>query len=337
MPRVNHRCPRLKLALLPSPLLSPVCRCFGRRGPSLPPSSSSTRSTLWPVKEEGAYVAALSAPFQWDYRTPLSLPRSSPTSCWKIPIANSPAGRRSSARRCVRPLFSDDKRPLISSFSLPPDLAADSPLNRRGAERRRPIGAGRSVPMASPPRTLGGVFPTGGHKTRPCPSAFQWDGTGNICGLKERGRGGGGRGDAGRGRTSTSLCPSAADGEGQICSILPGEPLRETGYARGQRAACLTDRIVPPQSSDRTSSEPALASCSPALFRRLFWSLISVSRSSSKFSLRLSRSGDRKHTFSRGNWNFAQIFDVFAPLFPAGSAPSGVRFSPGHTACQSWT
>lgn len=28
------------------------------------------------------------------------------------------------------------------------------------------------------------------HKTRPCPQALHWDGTGNICGLKERGRGG---------------------------------------------------------------------------------------------------------------------------------------------------
>lgn len=148
--------------------------------------------------------------------------------------------------------------------------------------------------MASP-RTLGGFFSTGGHKTRPCPEAFLWDGTGNICGLKERGRGGGGggeRGDAGRGRTNTSLCPSAADGEGQICSILPGEPVRETGYERGQRAAFLTGRIVPPESSDRTSSEPALTSCSPSLFCRLFLSLISVSHSSSKFRFQLSRSRD---------------------------------------------
>lgn len=30
-----------------------ACRCFGRQGPSLPPSSSLTRSTLWPVKGEG--------------------------------------------------------------------------------------------------------------------------------------------------------------------------------------------------------------------------------------------------------------------------------------------
>lgn len=293
---MNHRCPRLKLALLPSPLLSPVCRCFGRRGPSLPPSSSSTRSTLSPVKEEGAYVAALSATFQWDHRTPLSLPAPVPLPVGKSRLLT-PQQRHRPPRAAVFghcSAMTSAHSSLRSSFIPPPSRSrSDSPLNCRGAERRRPIRAGRSVPMASPPpRTLGGVLPTGGHKTRPCPSAFQWDGTGNICGLKERGRGGGGRGDAGRGRTSTSLCPSAADGEGQICSILPGEPLRETGYARGQRAACLTDRIVPPQSSDRTSSEPAPASCSPSLFCRLFWSLISVSRSSSQFSLQLSRSGD---------------------------------------------
>lgn len=30
-----------------------TCRCFGRRGPCLRPSSSSTRSTPWPAREEG--------------------------------------------------------------------------------------------------------------------------------------------------------------------------------------------------------------------------------------------------------------------------------------------
>lgn len=30
-----------------------TCRCFGRRGPWLRPSSSSTRSTPWPAREEG--------------------------------------------------------------------------------------------------------------------------------------------------------------------------------------------------------------------------------------------------------------------------------------------
>lgn len=41
---------------------------------------------------------------------------------------------------------------LRSSFIPPPSRSrSDSPLNCRGAERRRPIRAGRSVPMASPP------------------------------------------------------------------------------------------------------------------------------------------------------------------------------------------
>lgn len=149
------------------------------------------------------------------------------------------------------------------------------------------------------------------------------------------GGGGGERGDAGPGRTNTSLCPSTADGEGQICSILPGEPVRETGYERGQRAASLTDPIVPPESSDRTSSEPALTSCSLPLFWRLFLCLISVSHSSSKFRFQLSRSRDLKYTFSRGNWNFGQIFLCskflrFDLLFPSGSPPGCA--SRGHVA-----
>lgn len=32
-------------------------------------------------------------------------------------------------------------------------------------------------------------FATDKHRTQSCPGALQWDGTGNICGLKERGRG----------------------------------------------------------------------------------------------------------------------------------------------------
>lgn len=44
----------------------------------------------------------------------------SPASCWKIPIANFPAAPLSAARRCARPLFSDDKRPVISAVLLHP-------------------------------------------------------------------------------------------------------------------------------------------------------------------------------------------------------------------------
>ncbi len=38
---------------LSSIVANTACRCFGRQGPSLPPSSSLMRLTLWPVKEEG--------------------------------------------------------------------------------------------------------------------------------------------------------------------------------------------------------------------------------------------------------------------------------------------
>lgn len=113
---MNHRCPRLKLGLLPSFLLWLVRRCFGRRGPSPPPSSSSTRSTLSPVKEEGAYVAAL----QWNYRNPLSLPTPVPLPVGKSRWRTSQQRYRPPRRRCGRPLCSDDKRPVISAVLLNP-------------------------------------------------------------------------------------------------------------------------------------------------------------------------------------------------------------------------
>lgn len=40
-----------------------------------------------------------------------------------------------------------------------------------------------------PLRLLRGFFATDKHRAQSCPGALQWDGTGNICGLKERGRG----------------------------------------------------------------------------------------------------------------------------------------------------
>lgn len=36
-----------------------ACRCFGKQGPSLPPSSSLMRSTLSPAKEEGTVRYAI--------------------------------------------------------------------------------------------------------------------------------------------------------------------------------------------------------------------------------------------------------------------------------------
>ena len=70
-------------------------------------------------------------------------------------------------------------------------------------------------------------FTAGEHRTQSCLQALQWDGTGNICGFK--GKGTGGRiEDTDRRHTNTSLCPSTADGEGQICSVLPGKPVDET-------------------------------------------------------------------------------------------------------------
>lgn len=38
-----------------SPIVAHACRCFGKQGPSLPPSSSLMRLTLSPVKEEGKF------------------------------------------------------------------------------------------------------------------------------------------------------------------------------------------------------------------------------------------------------------------------------------------
>lgn len=47
-----------------------------------------------------------------------------------------------------------------------------------------------------------------------------------------------------RRRTNTSLYPSTADGEGQICSGLPGEPVDATelqdGAPKGQQAFRVT-------------------------------------------------------------------------------------------------
>lgn len=54
-------------------IVADTCRCFGRRGPSLPPSSSSTRSTPWPAREEGtvrreALPAAAHTCPEWEER-----------------------------------------------------------------------------------------------------------------------------------------------------------------------------------------------------------------------------------------------------------------------------
>lgn len=82
---------------------------------------------------------------------------SSPTSCWKIPLANFPAARLSAARRCVRPLFGGDKRPVISavllnSASLPIPLRfTPELLGRRTLTpyQSQPIGS-HGVPSDSP-------------------------------------------------------------------------------------------------------------------------------------------------------------------------------------------
>lgn len=50
----------------------------------------------------------------------------------------------------------------------------------------------KAPPPPSPPAA-------GKHRTQSSPGAFQWDGTGNICGLKERGPGGKWGGGEGRG------------------------------------------------------------------------------------------------------------------------------------------
>lgn len=82
-----------------------------------------------------------------------------------------------------------------------------------------------------PPRTLCGFFSAGGHKTRPCPQAFQWDGTGNICGLKERGRGG-----AGGVREGTQA------GDGQTLHCARPQQMGKAKYA----ANFLVNRSVKP-------------------------------------------------------------------------------------------
>lgn len=174
----------------------PGCRCFGRRGPSLLPSSSSTRSTLSPAREEGTLARQWSA----EARTPLPAP------------FTLPGGK---SRRCVRPLFSHDKRPVISPTFTP------EPLGRRGADAQ---------PNRFPWRPLGPRLSLcGGHKTRPCPQACQRDGAGNICGLKGRGRGGGWE----RGRP-------AGDGQTLHCA-------RPQQMGKAKYAACfLVQRPVKP-------------------------------------------------------------------------------------------
>lgn len=287
-------CLNALFALFPSFLLSPGCRCFGRRGPSLLPSSSSTRSTLSPAREEGTlveYTHSLPAPF--------TLPGGKP-------------------RRCVRPLFSHDKRPVISPTFTP------EALGRRGADAlSQPA---QSVPMASPRTAAFSLRRTQNTALSAGVSAgWHWE----HLWLKGERTGWGwerGRRPAGRGRTDASLCPSAADGEGQICSVLPGTAARETGYERGQRAAFLTDQIVPPGSLARTLSGPALASCTSSL---LFLSLISVSHNSSKLRVRLRRPETLNKPFSKGNGsNLPLKFFCFDPLFCPARPPRCPRWSP---------
>lgn len=119
------------------------------------------------------------------------------------------------SRRCVRPLFSHDKRPVISPTFTP------EPLGRRGADAQ---------PNRFPWRPLGPRLSLcGGHKTRPCPQACQRDGAGNICGLKGRGRGGGWE----RGRP-------AGDGQTLHCA-------RPQQMGKAKYAACfLVQRPVKP-------------------------------------------------------------------------------------------
>lgn len=81
----------------------------------------------------------------------------SPTSCWKIPIAVFPAALLSAARRCVQPLFGDDKRPVISavllnSAFLPISLGFTPELLGRRTQtpyQSQPIGS-HGVPSDSP-------------------------------------------------------------------------------------------------------------------------------------------------------------------------------------------
>lgn len=56
--------------------------------------------------------------------------------------------------------------------------------------------------------------------------------------LKGKGeKGGGGQTeDTDWRHTNASLCPSTADGEGQICGVLPGKPVDETKCCRKEHA-----------------------------------------------------------------------------------------------------
>lgn len=115
-----------------------TCRCFGRRGPWLRPSSSSTRSTPWPAREEGK------------------------------------------AQKTAR-----------ENIPKSPERASDPTTHFPWCPRRLP-----PHPPSPPPAA-------GKHRTQSSPEAFQWDGTGNICGLKERGPGGKWGGEGGGQRTQT--------------------------------------------------------------------------------------------------------------------------------------
>ncbi|MEQ2302958.1 hypothetical protein AMECASPLE_011922 [Ameca splendens] len=88
------------------------------------------------------------------------------------------------------------------------------------------------------------LFTSREHRTESCQEEFQWDGRGNICGLKERGWVGRGTEDMDQRHTNTSLCSFTADGEGQICSVLPAKPRKGAETCRmelgkGQQASLL--------------------------------------------------------------------------------------------------
>lgn len=99
------------------------------------------------------------------------------------------------SQHCVQPLFGADKRPVIAAVFVHSALLPTSQRFAPEPSQRTAQTLCQSQPIASPgvPLGLSAAFSSaGGHKTRPCPQALRRGGTGNICGLKERGRGGGG-------------------------------------------------------------------------------------------------------------------------------------------------
>lgn len=247
-----------------SPIVANACRCFGRRGPSLPPSSSLMRSTLSPVKEEGAVGYFC----QHHRKRPMFRRKETEINIQStVPAHSGDCSLLTTATvRCL--LFSAlwsfivrrwqmrSHRCGLLQFAVPACLTkihswidgANIPKSLHDCT----IKASHSVPMVSA-QTFAAFRYRRTQNTVLCGGAsvgWHWE----HLWLKGKRMGGGGGGqrteDTDRRRTNTSLCPYTADGEGQICSMLPGKPVDETKCCRKEHRQANRP-LGPFNSSDR--------------------------------------------------------------------------------------